>query len=228
MNHYSLAITGCFDTATINLFCNQEHVSSVQITNHQSSKLLVSTIQNLLAKSSLSLKDLNLLLVDIGPGAFTSLRIIVVTVNALAYALNIQIFPINSLEALSNQAIKNASPHSMVVTMINAYSQQVYATVFDKSKEKYILENTCINIDKILLDLATRHLATDILFQGNAAIMHQGKIIELFKNIPHKINTTSTFELNSEFIQNKIKNINPKTDLKPQVEPLYIKAGFYS
>ncbi|MAG28999.1 tRNA (adenosine(37)-N6)-threonylcarbamoyltransferase complex dimerization subunit type 1 TsaB [bacterium] len=60
------------------------------------SEKLLASIQKLLTLSKTLLQDINGIAVVKGPGSFTSLRIGITTANALAYALQIPIFGINS------------------------------------------------------------------------------------------------------------------------------------
>lgn len=63
---------------------------SVKCVFRQSEKLL-KTIDALLIKSGVKLKDLDSIMVKNTGGSFTNLRIGVLTANALAYALNIRV-----------------------------------------------------------------------------------------------------------------------------------------
>ncbi len=54
-------------------------------------ELLLPTITKLLKKNLIAVNDLSGIIVSVGPGGFTSLRIGVVTANALGFALDIPI-----------------------------------------------------------------------------------------------------------------------------------------
>jgi len=58
-------------------------------------------IQKLLADSGITLGDLQLLVVDRGPGRFTGLRVGLATITTLAFALGIPVVGLTSLEVLA-------------------------------------------------------------------------------------------------------------------------------
>ncbi len=89
-----------------------------------------SNIMKLCETCNLTLKDINLLAVDIGPGSFTGIKVGLTVVRTLAQGLNINIIPLNSLEILAN-----------------AYKKEY--TALDARKDKcYFWDNT--NIPKLI------------------------------------------------------------------------------
>ncbi len=56
-----------------------------------------------LQEAHIQLKNLTLLIVDVGPGSFTGVRVGINFVRTLAYALQIQVHPICSLAILANR-----------------------------------------------------------------------------------------------------------------------------
>lgn len=68
---------------------------------HRQSEILPGEIQALLQSNQLTLKDLTGLVVGLGPGSFTGLRIGLATAKGLAYALKIPLVGVSSLAALA-------------------------------------------------------------------------------------------------------------------------------
>ena len=58
---------------------------------------------DLLKENKITLAQLNLLIVDIGPGSFTGVRVGINFVRSLAYSLDIPVHPICSLAVLANR-----------------------------------------------------------------------------------------------------------------------------
>lgn len=58
-------------------------------------------IQKLLADGGITLEDLDLLIVDRGPGRFTGLRVGLATIKTLAFALDVPVVGLTSLEILA-------------------------------------------------------------------------------------------------------------------------------
>ncbi len=76
----------------VGLVAKQEMISKLELTGefHQSERLL-SLIDKLLKRNKASLKDLTGIIVIIGPGGFTAVRLGVVIANTLGFALNLPI-----------------------------------------------------------------------------------------------------------------------------------------
>ena len=68
-----------------------------------SAKTLAPAIQKLLAQDGLAPKDLHAIAVVQGPGSFTGLRVGIATAKVMAYALQIPILAIDTLEVIAQQ-----------------------------------------------------------------------------------------------------------------------------
>jgi tRNA threonylcarbamoyladenosine biosynthesis protein TsaB len=68
-----------------------------------SAKTLAPAIQKLLAQDGLTPKDLHAIAVVQGPGSFTGLRVGIATAKVMAYALQIPILAIDTLEVIAQQ-----------------------------------------------------------------------------------------------------------------------------
>ncbi|HHX49767.1 MAG TPA: tRNA (adenosine(37)-N6)-threonylcarbamoyltransferase complex dimerization subunit type 1 TsaB [Clostridiales bacterium] len=92
------------DTSSDNLLLavsNGEAVFEKKINNvKRHSKIILNKIEELLSSNFMKITDINLILVVVGPGSFTGIRIGVSTANAIAKALNIKIIGLTSLELM--------------------------------------------------------------------------------------------------------------------------------
>lgn len=108
--------------------------------NH--SRLLVPAISNLVRKAGLKLKDIGGFCVSIGPGSFTGLRIGVVTVKGLAYALDKPIVTVPTLDVIARNA---GAFKGIVCPVLDAKKKKVYACLYKsdgrifKKMSKYML-----------------------------------------------------------------------------------------
>jgi tRNA threonylcarbamoyladenosine biosynthesis protein TsaB len=94
------------------------------------SQLLLPWIESLLNDSNITLKDLDAIAVDIGPGAFTGVRLGVAAVQGLAISQHIPVLPVSSLDAVAAQlttmdSFKQISPVSFVIAL-DARMEEVY------------------------------------------------------------------------------------------------------
>ncbi|MEI6863445.1 MAG: tRNA (adenosine(37)-N6)-threonylcarbamoyltransferase complex dimerization subunit type 1 TsaB [Candidatus Omnitrophota bacterium] len=115
--------------------------------NH--SKLLVPTIAKLIKRAGLKVKDIGGFCVSIGPGSFTGLRIGVVTVKGLAYALGKPIVTVPTLDVIARNA---KGFKGIVCPVLDAKKNKVYACLYKsdgvtfKKISKYLL----IPVDDLL------------------------------------------------------------------------------
>lgn len=94
------------------------------------SQLLLPWIELLLINAKIGLKDLDVIAVGIGPGAFTGVRLGVAVVQGLAISNNLPVIPVSSLDAIASQLIKTPAfqkTNSMeFVIAIDARMEEVY------------------------------------------------------------------------------------------------------
>lgn len=85
-------------------------------------EFLMPAIERICDEAGVRLRDLRAIAVDIGPGAFTGLRIGVTTAKALAQTLGVGVIPVESLDALAARAQDDGA-----WTCIDARRGRVYA-----------------------------------------------------------------------------------------------------
>jgi len=150
--------------------------------------------QKLLINSQKKFSDIQFLAVDQGPGAFTSLRVIIASVNALAFNTGLSLVGVDGLDALAQetfflilkkqreQIVKNL----VLVSLLNAYNNDVYYAVHtieysENLGARFLLAvpKTYKKIDSFLEELSQQFPDHTFLFTGNGAILHK----ELIYNI---------------------------------------------
>jgi tRNA threonylcarbamoyladenosine biosynthesis protein TsaB len=91
------------------------------------SEQLHTFIKELLEQLSLSMQDLGAISVSKGPGSYTGLRIGVSAAKGLAYALDLPLISVSTLECLAKQIQIN---EGCIVPMLDARRMEVYSEVF--------------------------------------------------------------------------------------------------
>ena len=129
------------------------------------SETLMPLIKKLLEKSNLSLKDINLLVSDIGPGSFTGIRIGVATCKAFSDSLNIPCVGISSLEVLAY----NAKNNGIICSTIDCKNDNCYFALYELVDGNYtVLEEPCAKTVTEVLDiLNTKYSDKQINFVGD-------------------------------------------------------------
>ncbi len=89
---------------------------------------LVPAVDDILKETATAKSEIGLIAVSSGPGFFTSLRVGAAAAKSFAYALNIPIAPVPSLEILAVGA--DSPPDSLVCSAIDARSGMVFWALF--------------------------------------------------------------------------------------------------
>ena len=90
-------------------------------------------IEESLAQAQLVCKDLDAIAVSQGPGSYTGLRIGVSAAKGLAFALDIPLIAVDTLEVLALQAKVS---DGFIVPVIDARRMEVYSAIFDSNVQK--------------------------------------------------------------------------------------------
>lgn len=91
------------------------------------SSMLVPTIDKILKKAKLRIKDVDVFAISIGPGSFTGLRIGAVTIKGLSYSLGKKIVAIPTLDIIARNAKKF---RGMICPVLDARKGKVYACIY--------------------------------------------------------------------------------------------------
>lgn len=103
-------------------------MNEIHLDNVHSQKIM-GLISSLLGQLNIEVEKLDAVAVSSGPGSYTGLRIGVSVAKGLAYALNIPLIDIPSLDALASQVIPFCEKSEHVIPMIDARRMEVYAIV---------------------------------------------------------------------------------------------------
>lgn len=100
-----------------------DHVDSIHLLAQQKhAELILPQLRQLLTKNHLALSDLDLIIYARGPGSFTGLRIGVGVAQGLAFAYNIPLMGIPTLDVLASMAPK----HECVLCATDARMSEVF------------------------------------------------------------------------------------------------------
>lgn len=109
-------------------------------------KKLVPLIKSLLSHTGISKKELNAIAVSQGPGSYTGLRIGVSTAKGLAYALDVPLIGIDTLDAIAKGHLAGCLANEVVIPMLDARRMEVYGKVISSTGES-LLKSMPIVID---------------------------------------------------------------------------------
>ncbi len=104
-------------------------------------------IQALCRTHSVDPADVGLVLVSIGPGSFTGLRIGVTAARMLALANEATVVGVPTLEVIAQRAAEALNPPERVVVILDAKRQRVYAATFQRSDTRYLPESSPAEVE---------------------------------------------------------------------------------
>jgi tRNA threonylcarbamoyl adenosine modification protein YeaZ len=170
-----LAIHSTYDAVEIALCYNNAIQNRISSNKIHASAQSIPALDALLKNQNLSIHDLTCIVAHVGPAPFTTLRVVLATVNGIQAATSIPLIGINGLDALMRQY---QQPSYVTICLLNAFNQDVYYAI-DSTKKG------CQNIKSFLAEIAATYPQQALQFVGNGARMHHALITELFGSYAH-------------------------------------------
>ncbi len=124
-----LALDTSTDMASVALSHGEQMDSLEQSSVRQHAQQILPMIQHLLDQARLSLSRLDGIVFDSGPGSFTGLRIACSIAKALAYAHDLPIYSVSSLDAIAYQArlhMTALQESTGILAILDARMNEVY------------------------------------------------------------------------------------------------------
>lgn len=122
---------------------------------------LVDTLQQMLTKQQCTWNDLTFIGINQGPAPFTTLRVLIATINGIAYATQVPLVGVDGLQTFFT-ALQNPT----AVILLNAFNNDVYYAYQDKQD----IYTGCAPLADVLQKLA--HTQKKYIFAGTAVRMH--------------------------------------------------------
>ncbi len=213
-----LSIDTASDICGVSILENNNLIKQSDIsTGRTHSENLMPQVQNIFTDTNLSLKDIDLIVTNIGPGSFTGIRIGISTVKAFIDTHNINSIGVSSLESL----VYNTENIGYIVSLIPATNDDFYFSIYKKSESNLdLIIEPCLNSFSNIINICSKYLDTNITFIGTDLTNRKNEILNIIPN--------STFSSENENILNsyslalaglyKFNNNNLQ-----DITPLYIK-----
>ena len=128
-----LAIETTYKTATVTVKDDRNEVTVTADTSRKHAETILPAVQEALGRCGYTLRDLDYVAVDVGPGSFTGLRIGICVANALGLSLGIPVIPVDSLSVVGEPALSEAED---CYAMIDANNGNVYCAHLDRGCPK--------------------------------------------------------------------------------------------
>mgnify|MGYP000536282651 CR=1 FL=1 len=113
-----------------------------QVTNQasqQHASFVQTSIESICKEHSFDLNQLDGIVVTLGPGSYTGMRVGLASAKGIAYALDKPLIGLSSLALIAkaaNKKIDQSGSNYSLFSMIDARRMEVYSAIFDKSYSK--------------------------------------------------------------------------------------------
>jgi tRNA threonylcarbamoyladenosine biosynthesis protein TsaB len=136
---------------------------------------LVPAIEFCCQQSGVSLDEIGLVTVDVGPGLFTGMRVGLATGKALAQALRVPMIGISSLDLL---AFPHRQSDRVVVPVVDARKGEVFYAIYRPvpGGVQQVVEPRTASVDELVADLVAR--SQDTLCVGDGALRYRREICD--------------------------------------------------
>lgn len=154
------------------LFDKHHILGSVTDDKKRASKTIIGLLNELLSAHQMRIQDLAFLAVNQGPGPFTTLRVVIASVNGLSFAIKKPLIGIDGLDALIYENQHDQYP--ITIAMLNAFTSDVYFAI--QHRQQNIYEKGYKNITQLLLELRERFFDHPLYLLGNGCLLHEHEI----------------------------------------------------
>jgi len=175
MNRF-LALQHTYKGIEVALFKDNEILEKIYDDKRRASKYIISMINSVLEKNDLKILDLDFIAANQGPGPFTTLRVVIATVNGLGFATKKPLIGVDGLDALLEEYHDNR--HEVTVALLDAFAQDIYFGIEDTHTSNRVKGYK--NISVLLAELKASFSNIRIKFLGNGAEKYRHNILEYF------------------------------------------------
>lgn len=181
----------------------------------RASTTLLARTDDLLRDHALTISDIDCIAASAGPAPFTTLRVVISTVNGLGFATQKPLIGINTLELLCKEQQQDC------IALLNAFCEDVYFCIYRHATES--VEMGCANIDTFLESLTKTKSDSAYLFIGNGTELYRDKIQEVlgeFALIPDPCPLEASLQALGAAAT---KALLKRAQTEIQIAPLYFK-----
>lgn len=115
---------------------------------HSHASFIQVAIAKVLAEQEMAIGELDAIVVTLGPGSYTGLRVGLASAKGIAYALQKPLIGLSTLSALATRATQLApnafEPPFQVFTMIDARRMEVFGAIYDPSCNPILQEQAMV------------------------------------------------------------------------------------
>lgn len=124
-----LALETSTENCSVALLNDGKTIFKSQLAPQKHAEMILHMVDDLIKEGNISKDDLSGIVLGVGPGSFTGVRIATSTAQGLALGLSLKVALVSSLEALAYEALSNKRA-DYVISSIDARMGEVYIAVY--------------------------------------------------------------------------------------------------
>ena len=236
----TFAITTTTKLAGISLHKDNRILGEIKIeVSRTHSTTIFDQIDSLFAWTGEKLDNVENVLVSIGPGSFTGVRIAISVVKGMFYGRNVNFYQVNELDALAYQAFYSLDSNFLsqnsgsdenskieIYSMIDSGKEKIYCAAYEaeasEEKLRQVGDYEVIKLEKLLEKLDNKD--KKIVIAGDAGINYKEKIAGTLKNRALFLADDRMKISTATFMQMFLNNILEKSDIF-QLKPDYLEKS---
>ena len=236
----TFAITTTTKLAGISLHKDNKILGEIKIeVSRTHSTTILDQIDSLFAWTGEKLDNVENVLVSIGPGSFTGVRIAISVVKGMFYGRNVNFYQVNELDALAYQAFYSLDSNFLsqnsgseenskieIYSMIDSGKEKIYCAAYEaeasEEKLRQVEDYEVIKLEKLLEKLDNKD--KKIVIAGDAGINYKEKITGTLKNKVLFLTDDRMRISTATFVQMFLNNVLEKSDIF-QLKPDYLEKS---
>ena len=236
----TFAITTTTKLAGISLHKDNRILGEIKIeVSRTHSTTILDQIDSLFVWTGEKLDNVENVLVSIGPGSFTGVRIAISVVKGMFYGRNVNFYQVNELDALAYQAFYSLDSNFLsqnsgseenskieIYSMIDSGKEKIYCAAYEaeasEEKLRQVEDYEVIKLEKLLEKLDNKN--KKIVIIGDAGINYKEKITGTLKNKVLFLTDDRMRISTATFVQMFLNNVLEKSDIF-QLKPDYLEKS---
>lgn len=214
---FFLVFHSTYTSIQIGLFSGKTCIFQVYEDKKQASKNILLLVDNILKKAQIQLSDCAFIAAHQGPAPFTTLRVVITTVNGVGLAAQLPLIGVNGLYALLYEHADKQTEYT--VALLNAFCDDVYFGIYKKDTHEIITGYTAIqDLPQIIRPQA------QVTFMGNGVLLCTDFITATWKNSAIKEPLPEICSL-QELGKIAYAKWQRQENITHQILPLYLKES---
>ncbi len=236
----TFAITTTTKLAGISLHRNNRILGEIRIeVSRTHSTTILDQIDSLFTWTGEKLENVENVIVSIGPGSFTGVRIAISVVKGMFYGKNVNFYQVNELDALAYQAFysldnsfllqhdeDNEKDKIKIYSMIDSGKEKIYCAAYETTENETVKLSQIENYEVSRLDNLLEKLNNEkkVMIVGDAGINYREKIMKIVgKKVCFPLEDRMVIST-ATFMQMFLNNILEKSDIF-QLKPDYLEKS---